>query len=348
MEKVYQIFVSSTYADLADERRRVSETLAKAGYIPSGMELFPATDQQQLDFIKRVIDRCDYYVVIVGGRYGSLADDNISFTEKEYEYALERKIPILAFLHKNPEKIEVGKTDTNEEQARRLAAFRERLSRSRIVDFWVDPHELCTKVVIAVAQAINLSPGVGWVRGDLAIDPKVVQELELVRIENEELKKKLTILEMNEITFPADLLGPEDPIEFEILSSGKISSAQMLGSGQIKIRKYDPIPAKWRLKDLFNFVADQVIAEQLEGLIGMTIVAEYVENNAGTFENDRDYSLSDADLVKIRSQLEALGLIRAKSSRNGIYWSITDQGSNYISRLRAVRRKQVEANGAGG
>jgi hypothetical protein len=194
MEKVYQIFVSSTYADLADERRRVSETLAKAGYIPSGMELFPATDQQQLDFIKRVIDRCDYYVVIVGGRYGSLADDNISFTEKEYEYALERKIPILAFLHKNPEKIEVGKTDTNEEQARRLAAFRERLSRSRIVDFWVDPHELCTKVVIAVAQAINLSPGVGWVRGDLAIDPKVVQELELVRIENEELKKSSQFL----------------------------------------------------------------------------------------------------------------------------------------------------------
>ena len=76
MDKVYQVFVSSTYADLVDERRRVSETLAKAGYVPAGMELFPATDQKQLEFIKRVIDRCDYYVVIIGGRYGSLADDN--------------------------------------------------------------------------------------------------------------------------------------------------------------------------------------------------------------------------------------------------------------------------------
>src|SRR6266705_2980965 len=73
IEKVYQVFVSSTYADLADERRRVSETLAKAGFISAGMELFPATDQQQLSFIQRVIDRCDYYVVIIGGRYGSLA-----------------------------------------------------------------------------------------------------------------------------------------------------------------------------------------------------------------------------------------------------------------------------------
>ncbi len=59
METVYQVFVSSTYADLKDERRRVSETLAKAGYIPAGMEMFPATDQQQFEFIKRVINRCD-------------------------------------------------------------------------------------------------------------------------------------------------------------------------------------------------------------------------------------------------------------------------------------------------
>ena len=91
MEKVYQVFVSSTYSDLANERRRISETLAKAGYVPAGMELFPATDQQQLEFIKRIIDRCDYYVVIVGGPYGSLADDNVSFTEKEYEYALSKE-----------------------------------------------------------------------------------------------------------------------------------------------------------------------------------------------------------------------------------------------------------------
>jgi Domain of unknown function (DUF4062) len=69
MEKVYQVFVSSTYSDLKDERRQVSETLAEAGYIPSGMEFFPAADQKQLQFIERVIDRCDYYIVIIGGRY---------------------------------------------------------------------------------------------------------------------------------------------------------------------------------------------------------------------------------------------------------------------------------------
>jgi hypothetical protein len=87
------------------------------------VELFPAADQQQLEFIQRVIDRCDYYVVMVGGRYGSLADDRISFTEREYEYALSKGLPVLAFLHGSPEAIPVGKTDENRAKARKLKAF---------------------------------------------------------------------------------------------------------------------------------------------------------------------------------------------------------------------------------
>jgi hypothetical protein len=71
MKKVYQIFVSSTFADLSAERKQVSNMLSKAGHFVAGMELFPATDQQQLQYIYRVIERSDYYVVIVAGRYGS-------------------------------------------------------------------------------------------------------------------------------------------------------------------------------------------------------------------------------------------------------------------------------------
>ncbi len=39
MDKVYQVFISSTFSDLEGERKKVSDTLAKAGFIPSGMEL---------------------------------------------------------------------------------------------------------------------------------------------------------------------------------------------------------------------------------------------------------------------------------------------------------------------
>ena len=68
MDRFYQAFASSTFEDLKDERSQVSNALAKAVYVAAGMELFPASDQQQLEYIKRIIDRSDYYVVIVAGR----------------------------------------------------------------------------------------------------------------------------------------------------------------------------------------------------------------------------------------------------------------------------------------
>ncbi len=78
MDKRYQVFVSSTYADLKEERRAVIQTVIELNCIPAGMELFPAADEEQLAFIKRVIDDCDYYLLIIGGRYGSVDETGIS------------------------------------------------------------------------------------------------------------------------------------------------------------------------------------------------------------------------------------------------------------------------------
>ena len=70
--KKLQIFVSSTYSDLISERQACVETILSLGHIPAGMELFAAGSESQLETIKRWIDNCDVYMLIVGGRYGSL------------------------------------------------------------------------------------------------------------------------------------------------------------------------------------------------------------------------------------------------------------------------------------
>jgi len=99
MDKRYQVFVSSTYADLKEERSKVIQTIMELDCIPAGMELFPSIDEEQFNFIKKVIDDCDYYLLIIGGRYGSVSEDGVSFTEKEFDYAKEKGIKILAFVH---------------------------------------------------------------------------------------------------------------------------------------------------------------------------------------------------------------------------------------------------------
>ena len=76
--------------------------------IPAGMELFPATDEDQFEFIKRIIDDCDYYLLIIGGRYGSVTADGISYTELEYEYALKLGLKVNG---KMPEHIEFTKNE---------------------------------------------------------------------------------------------------------------------------------------------------------------------------------------------------------------------------------------------
>ena len=80
--KRYQIFISSTYNDLKEERQAVLESILKLRHIPVGMEQFVATNEEQFGYIKRLIDETDYYVLIIGNRYGTLGEDGISYTER--------------------------------------------------------------------------------------------------------------------------------------------------------------------------------------------------------------------------------------------------------------------------
>src|ERR1043165_5353452 len=102
MDKRFQVFVSSTYDDLREARQEVMQALLELDCIPAGMELFPAANEDQWTLIKKVIDDCDYYIVIIGGRYGSLGPSGIGFTEMEYRYALEKNKPVIGFVHKEP------------------------------------------------------------------------------------------------------------------------------------------------------------------------------------------------------------------------------------------------------
>jgi hypothetical protein len=70
MKKRYQVFVSSTYKDLTDERAAVIQMILNLNHFPAGMEMFPAANEDQWRLIQRVIDESDYYIVVVGGRYG--------------------------------------------------------------------------------------------------------------------------------------------------------------------------------------------------------------------------------------------------------------------------------------
>src|SRR5271157_436424 len=97
-DRKYQIFISSTFLDLVKVRESAVSVILEMHHFPIGMEMFSADDDDQWKVISDTIDSCDYYIIIIGHRYGSETKEGISYTEKEYDYARSKNIPILTFI----------------------------------------------------------------------------------------------------------------------------------------------------------------------------------------------------------------------------------------------------------
>ena len=99
MNKKLQIFVSSTYLDLTQERQKAVEGILRSKHIPAGMELFAPSNKTQWDIIQEWIKNSDLLLLIIGGRYGSIEPESgKSYTHLEYEFALTNRIPVFSIV----------------------------------------------------------------------------------------------------------------------------------------------------------------------------------------------------------------------------------------------------------
>lgn len=160
----YQVFISSTYKDLIPARESLIMSLLSSKYIPCGMELFPSSSDSQFEYIKRMLNLCDYYVLILAGRYGEIGNSGLSYTEMEYNYAIDNGIPILAFLHKHPENIPIKFSEKDSIMREKLMKFRERVQKERLYKQWESPEELSSMVLSSLIEEQEIHPRPGWVR----------------------------------------------------------------------------------------------------------------------------------------------------------------------------------------
>jgi hypothetical protein len=186
-DKKYQIFISSTYEDLKEEREAVIKTILEMNHIPIGMEMFSAGDEDQWSVICRTIDTSDYYVVIIGHKYGSMTETGISYTEKEYDYAIEKGIPVLASI---ASKEAPSKSDRESDEVYdKLKAFKDK-AKKKISRFWETKDELAKQVSTSLHNSFTTHPRTGWIRAEMDIFA-VMQETATLSKENRELRKQL-------------------------------------------------------------------------------------------------------------------------------------------------------------
>jgi hypothetical protein len=181
LKRRYQVFVSSTFRDLEEERKHAIQALLMTKCIPTGMELFPAASTKQWNLIKSVIDDCDYYIVIVAGKYGSIGQDGLSYTEMEFDYAVSMGKSILGFFHSNINHLTGNKLESTDEGKRSLANFTEKV-KSRMCQPWSTAEGLGSAIKTAILHAIDTDEKPGWIRADALPANRPLQYLEAVDI----------------------------------------------------------------------------------------------------------------------------------------------------------------------
>ena len=157
--KKYQIFVSSTYKDLIEERSIAINTIMQLGHIPAGMEMFSATGSPQLETIKPLIDESDYYLIILGGKYGSInRKTGLSYTEMEYDYAIEHGKRIIAFVHEDPENLPASLREKTNRSRTRYERFRSKLLSDKLVKMWKNQIDLTQSLATSISVVISQYP----------------------------------------------------------------------------------------------------------------------------------------------------------------------------------------------
>lgn len=329
-QKKYQVFVSSTFRDLIEERQDAIRNILDLKHIPAGMELFPAADIDQLEYIKKVIDECDYYLLIVGGRYGSMDAAGVSYTEREYDYAAETGKVVIAFVHNDPAAIPVGKSDIDPKIIDALNAFRRKVMTGRLVKSWGNRQELEPLVLKSLIHAFNDLPQVGWIRGDSAASEVVLEQSNKALQENASLREEIKKLQsLQAVSKIEDIAGLDDEFQIRCRSKWYYGNSPRYTSQKLS--------ATWR--QIFVAVAGFLEKSKTDGII-FTGLRELAKEIGAEFE---PYDMDETDKITIKVQLEALGLISAQVSQTtngGVaeFLTLTPAGRQQFIKERVVRK----------
>lgn len=332
-EKKYQVFISSTFSDLKEERRKILDILLMADCIPAGMEAFVATDNEQFEVIKKVIDLCDYYVLIIGKRYGSINEaTGISYTEMEYEYAKQQSIPVLVFAIDDSVDLPEDKIETDPNKIEKLKRFRENALNNRLASMWKDNGDLAGKVAISIMQAKTEIERPGWQRAvdyDEASLRKQIMELTST---NQEIMEKLNKAEatITELTSHTDLAFEDCEYNIDYHFYVRVGT---FSSGKPKQEK-QTANVSLKLTTIFESLSTEMLDISISESRIETVIHHLVDSSQTVYFNDEQI------IKRILNQLKELNLLNSKWSDKAkqLYWGLTKKGEKVRNEMILVKK----------
>lgn len=335
----YQFFISSTFEDLREERQQVIQAVLELGHIPVGMEIFPSVDDAPWDLIRRTILECDYYIVLTAGRYGSVGQDGLSFTEREYDLAVELEIPIIGFLREDPLDLEASKRDDEPKARKGLANFQAKVRRKH-ARAWRNTEELGLQASKAILYAIRATPRTGWVRANHAKSLADIEKLEGLRSEisdrdstirqlkkeNKKLDSLLrrSVLPLEELE-PSLLAQGDDILELPVTFSkdGERQSVRVRVTWDQCFRVVGPRLSNSQMRrnyqGKFDFESD--LMSMIKDMLGYSSLATV---NPRTTKSEIDAMMF---------QYKQLGLMMLVTKNDQTWWTLTPKGEAHLTTL---------------
>lgn len=301
------------------------EALLQMNCFPVGMEYFNASDSSQWEVIKSLIRECDYYVLIVAGRYGSIEEESgKSYTQKEFEYAIEQGVPVISFVHKNPGILPGIKIESNPKCKEKLESFKSEVKK-KLCKLWDNADGLASQVVLSLNSLIKTNPRVGWVKANEVSSADANKEILALRKENEELIKQIEEIKVT------------PPVGSEMLKQGEDSVCLHFISPH---EQSVELNTTWN--KLFAYLAPMMINEATEFGINQALSRELCFRDY-RFNYKSFVELLSEDFYTILIQFSSLGLIAKSEKKRGIkdtnvYWTLTPYGYNEMIKLKAVKK----------
>ncbi|QIG49441.1 DUF4062 domain-containing protein [Nordella sp. HKS 07] len=139
MQATVHVFVSSTKKDLRPERKAVETVVNQMRATKFvGMEYFGSRDETTAEASLAEVGRCQLYIGILGGRYGS------GITEQEYRRAIERQLPCLIYFKRDDRSTQ---RDRDKASAAKLRALKKELKKQHTVKtYFAGPDDLAAMV----------------------------------------------------------------------------------------------------------------------------------------------------------------------------------------------------------
>ncbi|MFM0202203.1 DUF4062 domain-containing protein [Paraburkholderia fungorum] len=329
MDKKYQVFISSTFTDMKAERQAAVEAVLDAGHIPAGMELFAASDKKQMEVIEGWIDESDIFMLVLGGRYGSIEpESDKSYIHLEYEYAVSAGKPLFALYLTDKaidDKVRAsGRAVFEQGDSKALNNFREMVQSKmcREINDTKDIHIQVPKAIKSLAAANKLE---GWMRAsNVESLAPLMDQLASLRAENarltEELKKpkaELTILPRLTDEFSEKSLDAEIHLQLKV----DIYSQGTIGARNQWVTTY---------REILTIIGPSLLTQPFEAT-----VHAYLDRLIKDRQGYDSVEVLESSFQELKMKLAGFGAVNLTRDDRKIRWTLSENGKNLLVKAHA-------------